>query len=194
MLPFGKKHVTISQNLGHTVEKKIVMKKILPRPHFLCTNKNVFWGPYINIDISILYLVATNFRIVPNGTGNSVNNAGLNHYKSLVAELVKNDIIPVVTLFHWDFPQTLEDVGGLMNVSFIEPFVHYARVVIAALPEVPYWITFNEPRSICLYGYAKGRLAPATQQNVYQCAYVLVKAHAEVYHMYKQEFSHYKGN
>lgn len=99
----------------------------------------------------------------------------------------------MVTLYHWDLPQPLQDEGGFMNVSLVEHFVNYARIVIEALPQVDYWITFNEPRIICLFGYETGIIAPGLQQNVYQCAYVLLKAHAEVYHMYKKEFSNYKG-
>lgn len=80
-----------------------------------------------------------------------------------------------------------------MNVSLVQHFVDYSRIMISALPDVKYWVTFNEPKSICLYGYARGILAPGTTQNIYQCAYVLLKSHAEVYHMYKHEFSHYTG-
>lgn len=111
----------------------------------------------------------------------------------MVQELLDNKIIPVVTLYHWDVPQALEDVGGLMNVTIVEHFVDYARIMISALPQVKYWVTFNEPKSICLYGYARGILAPGTTQNIYQCAYVLLKSHAETYHMYKREFPHYTG-
>lgn len=99
----------------------------------------------------------------------------------------------MATLYHWDLPQALEDVGGLMNVSLVQHFVDYSRIVIKALPQVRYWVTFNEPKSICLYGYARGILAPGTYQNIYQCAYVLLKAHAETYHMYKNEFTTYRG-
>lgn len=100
----------------------------------------------------------------------------------------------MATLYHWDLPQALQEQGGFMNVSLIKHFVDYARIVIQAFPEVDYWITFNEPRMICLYGYEYGSLAPGLKTNSYQCAYVLLKAHAEVYHMYKKEFPKSKGN
>lgn len=80
-----------------------------------------------------------------------------------------------------------------MNASIIEHFIDYSRTMISALPDVQYWVTFNEPKSICLYGYARGILAPGTQQNFYQCAYVVLKAHAEVYHLYKSKFPYYTG-
>lgn len=132
-------------------------------------------------------------RILPNGTTENINNAGIEYYKSLVRELIKNEIIPGVTLFHWDLPQALEDVGGFTNVSLVENLVDYARIVISILPEVQYWITFNEPRIFCAFGYTIGLMAPGKKGNYYQCAYVLLKAHAEIYHMYKKEFLNYNG-
>lgn len=122
-----------------------------------------------------------------------INKQGLNYYKSLVSELVENNIKPMATLYHWDLPQVLQDEGGFMNELLVNHFVNYSRIVIEALPQVDYWITFNEPRLICLYGYEYGILAPGLHENVYQCAYVLLKAHAETYHMYKSEFPNYTG-
>lgn len=45
-------------------------------------------------------------RIFPLGSG-EVNEAGLQFYDSLVDELVKNDIKPFATLFHWDSVSSL---------------------------------------------------------------------------------------
>ena len=48
---------------------------------------------------------------MPNGTrtgGNRVNQAGLDHYRKFMKDLLANGIAPVVTLYHWDLPQALQ--------------------------------------------------------------------------------------
>lgn len=102
-----------------------------------------------------------------------------------------------MTLYHWDLPQPLQDVGGWTNASLVDHFVNYARIVIKNLENVGYWVTINEPKQICVWGYGNGIHAPGTTNtgiDEYLCAYVCVKAHAATYHMYKKEFPHYKGD
>ena len=53
-------------------------------------------------------------RVFPQGTG-AVNPAGLDFYDRLVDGLVEAGISPVVTLYHWDLPQALQDQGGWAN-------------------------------------------------------------------------------
>ena len=50
-------------------------------------------------------------RVVPAGHG-VISEAGLDFYRALVDELLQHGITPVVTLYHWDLPQPLEDGGG----------------------------------------------------------------------------------
>ncbi len=50
-------------------------------------------------------------RVIPSGSG-AVNQAGLDFYSRLVDELLKHEITPVATLYHWDLPQPLQDAGG----------------------------------------------------------------------------------
>jgi len=45
-------------------------------------------------------------RIFPNGNG-KINNNGISFYNDLINELVKNDIVPIATLFHFDLLQSL---------------------------------------------------------------------------------------
>lgn len=82
------------------------------------------------------------------GRHDPVNQEGLKYYQDLVDELVKCGITPMVTLFHWDLPQSLHDrYGGFLNQEeYVKDYVHFAEIMFEALgSEVRYWITYNEP-------------------------------------------------
>jgi len=70
---------------------------------------------------------------------------GIKFYRNLVRRLIKNGIEPFVTLYHWDLPKWLDDIGGWGNPKSVEYFKCYAETMFNALPDVKYWITFNEP-------------------------------------------------
>lgn len=99
-------------------------------------------------------------RVIPDGDG-EVNRAGLDFYRSLVAELRSAGIMPVATLYHWDLPQALQDRGGWLNRAICDSFARYARVVFDSLGEgVGMWITHNEPWCAAFLGHAQGVHAP----------------------------------
>ena len=99
-------------------------------------------------------------RVLPAGRG-KVNQKGLDFYNKLVDTLLAADIIPFVTLFHWDLPQKLEDEGGWSSRSTADAFVEYADVITRSLGDrVKNWITHNEPAVVAWLGYAMGIHAP----------------------------------
>jgi len=73
------------------------------------------------------------------------NIKGIKYYQSLVWNLLEAKIEPFITLYHWDLPKWLDDIGGWGNKKSIEYFKCYAETMFKALPDVKYWITFNEP-------------------------------------------------
>ena len=104
-------------------------------------------------------------RILPKGRG-KVNQKGLDFYDRLVDGLLKADIVPFVTLFHWDLPQALEDEGGWPVRSTAEAFLEYTDVVTRALGDrVKNWITHNEPAVVAWLGYAAGIHAPGLKDH-----------------------------
>ncbi|MGO4783730.1 GH1 family beta-glucosidase [Cryobacterium sp. W22_MBD10_FK3] len=104
-------------------------------------------------------------RIQPTGRG-PVNPAGLAFYERLVDGLLARGVTPVVTLYHWDLPQALEDEGGWTNRATAYAFADYARLVGAALGDrVPIWTTLNEPWCSAFLGHGSGEHAPGRQDN-----------------------------
>ncbi|GAB3913704.1 GH1 family beta-glucosidase [Kibdelosporangium lantanae] len=99
-------------------------------------------------------------RVLPTGSG-QVNKEGLDFYDRLVDTLGEAGIAPVVTLYHWDTPQPLEDAGGWLVRDTAERFAEYAAVVGERLSDrVEMWIPLNEPMVETLFGYALGEYAP----------------------------------
>ncbi|WP_406313072.1 GH1 family beta-glucosidase [Streptosporangium sp. NBC_01639] len=99
-------------------------------------------------------------RIQPDGSG-PANPRGLDFYDRLVDGLHGAGITPIVTLYHWDLPQTLEDRGGWTNRETAERFAEYAEIVHARLGDrVETWTTLNEPWCSAFLGYASGIHAP----------------------------------
>ena len=103
-------------------------------------------------------------RITPHVTADAlgpVNEAGLAFYTRLVDELLAAGIAPVVTLYHWDLPQALEDAGGWTNRRTAHRFGEYASIVASWLgSRVSTYITLNEPWCSAFLGYGSGVHAP----------------------------------
>jgi beta-glucosidase len=99
-------------------------------------------------------------RVVPGGRGEP-DRRGLDFYSRLVDSLLERGIRPVLTLYHWDLPQELEDAGGWPNRDTAERFAEYAGAVAAALGDrVDLWTTLNEPWCAAFLGYGSGIHAP----------------------------------
>lgn len=99
-------------------------------------------------------------RVQPDGKG-PPSQDGLDFYSALVDELLRHGIEPVVTLYHWDLPQPLEDVGGWPERDTAARFADYAALVGDALGDrVRRWTTINEPWCAAMLGYASGIHAP----------------------------------
>jgi beta-glucosidase len=99
-------------------------------------------------------------RIQPDGRG-PVNPRGLDHYSRLVDSLLEAGITPVVTLYHWDLPQALQDEGGWAARDTAGAFAGFAAIAAGALGDrVHRWITLNEPWGSAAAGYRDGRVAP----------------------------------
>jgi beta-glucosidase len=105
-------------------------------------------------------------RVFPTGRG-PLESRGLDHYNRLIDTLLEYGITPVVTLYHWDLPQALEDEGGWLFRDTVERFAEYAATCFDAYGDrVRWWCTINEPWIIGLLGYLHGLHAPGVKDDV----------------------------
>jgi beta-glucosidase len=118
-------------------------------------------------------------RVLPAGRG-TVNAPGLGFYDRLVDALLAEGIQPLITLYHWDLPAALDDLGGWLNPDIANWFADYARVLFRALGDrVPMWTTLNEPWVVTDGGYLRGALAPG-HRNLFEApiaSHNLLRAH-----------------
>jgi beta-glucosidase len=99
-------------------------------------------------------------RIQPTGAGGP-NTKGLDFYGRLIDALLAAGIRPLVTLYHWDLPQALEDRGGWPNRETASRFVDYVEIAGRTFGDrVGDWALFNEPIAFTSKGYLDGVHAP----------------------------------
>jgi beta-glucosidase len=126
-------------------------------------------------------------RVLPQGTG-PVNAAGLAFYDRLVDALLAKNIQPMVTLYHWDLPEALDNRGGWLNRDIAGWFADYAQVIFKALDDrVKLWTTFNEPWVVTDGGYLYGVLAPghANRFEAPLASHYLMLAHGAAVQAYR---------
>ena len=119
-------------------------------------------------------------RLLPAGRG-EVNEAGVQFYSDLIDELLAHNIEPMITLYHWDLPQALQDEGGWEARTTAEAFAEYARLCYARFgSRVKLWATFNETIVFIGHGYINGLHPPAVRdpaRAIQACHHVFI-AHA----------------
>lgn len=126
-------------------------------------------------------------RIIPDGTG-EVNREGVAHYRALLKELHDAGITPMVTLYHWDLPQALQERGGWENRDTVEQFDRYAQVCFEEFGDlVPHWCTINEPSCVSLEGNLYGNHAPGKRElgTALTVAHNVLLAHGRAVERYR---------
>lgn len=119
-------------------------------------------------------------RILPEGIG-KVNQKGIDFYNSLINKLIENNIIPYITLYHWDLPLALNAKGGWLNPEIADWFSLYAKIVATNFSDrVKHFITINEPQVISHHGYKIGEHAPGYKlpdRDVLYVCHNILRAH-----------------
>lgn len=133
-------------------------------------------------------------RIFPEGKG-KVNPKGLAFYDRLIDKLLEKGIKPAITLYHWDLPQKLEDIGGWLNRDVAKYFSDYASFLFYKFGDrVDLWITLNEPWVNAFLGYGWGVHAPGKRdmKGAFIASHNFLLAHGYAVQIYKEEG--YKGS
>ena len=118
-------------------------------------------------------------RVQPDGKG-ALNAKGLDFYRRLLEGLARRGIEPMVTLYHWDLPQALDDEGGWLARDTASRFADYAAGMVEELGDLArMWITLNEPWCSAFLGYYEGRFAPGHRDydEAYTAVHHLLLAH-----------------
>lgn len=139
-------------------------------------------------------------RILPNGRL-PLNPKGVEFYNNLINELLKKNIIPFVTLFHWDLPQTLQDeYNGFISPKIVKDFENYAELCFKLFGDrVKHWITFNEPFITSSSGYYEGTNPPqrcrdrkrckeGSDLEIYLATHYQILSHAKASDIYKKKY------
>src|SRR5258708_5990767 len=104
-------------------------------------------------------------RLYPEGRG-PLNRKGLDFYHRLIDGVLAEGITPWITMFHWDLPQALEDVGGWRSRDILAAFEIYAETLVKAYGDrVKNWITLNEILCFTKLGYGEGVKAPGARES-----------------------------
>ncbi|XP_013165732.1 PREDICTED: myrosinase 1-like [Papilio xuthus] len=131
-------------------------------------------------------------RLLPTGTSERISEDGKAYYNNLINGLLEKGIQPVVTLYHWDLPQRLQDLGGWANPYIVDWFADYARIAYKLFGDrVKTWVTINEPIVVCDVAYNTGQFAPGIKDPEfasYLCNKNILLAHAKAWRIYDEEF------
>jgi beta-glucosidase len=110
------------------------------------------------------YRFSTSWARLYSETPGKFNQKGLDFYKRLVDKLLEQGIDPMLTIYHWDLPQALQEKGGWENRDIIKYFREYSSFLYEEFGDVvKKWITHNEPWVVTYLGYGNGEHAPGIQ-------------------------------
>ena len=99
-------------------------------------------------------------RVMPDGRG-AVNAQGLDFYDRLVDGMLARGLRPALTLYHWELPSALADLGGWRNRDIAGWFADYAQVLCERIGD-RIWSAapINEPWCVGWLSHFLGHHAP----------------------------------
>lgn len=118
-------------------------------------------------------------RVQPDGRG-EWNQQGLEFYDRLISGLEQRGIAAYLTLYHWDLPQALQDIGGWANRETAILFASYAREIAKRYGNrVTSIATHNEPWVVAMLGHDTGIFAPGIKdrKSAMQVSHHLLLSH-----------------
>lgn len=99
-------------------------------------------------------------RVLPEGRG-TPNPEGLDFYDRLTDAMLERGLKPCVTLYHWELPQALADMGGWRNGDIAKWFGDYTHVIMSRIGDRMYSAApINEPWCVGWLSHFLGHHAP----------------------------------
>lgn len=129
-------------------------------------------------------------RLVKDFETGEIDEDGARFYNDVIDECIKNDIVPFMTLHHFDLPIELyKKYGGWESKHVVDLFVKFAKKAFELYSDrVKYWVTFNEPIVIVegqyLYGFHYPKVVDG--KKAVQVIYNLNLASAKAIKEYKE--------
>lgn len=118
------------------------------------------------------------------------NKQAVEFYNNYFDELIANDIMPIVNLYHFDMPQQLmEEYGGFESKHVVDLFVKYAQVCFELFgSKIKKFLVFNEPIVPVEFGYFYDAHVPnkVDPKLGIQVAYNSMLAQARVINLYRK--------
>ncbi len=131
-------------------------------------------------------------RIIKNIKGD-INPEGIKFYSDLIDELIKHNIEPIVTIFHFDTPSFIEEIGGLDSSEFSNIFELYSKVLFENYgSKVKYWLTINELNMFAFVGQVIGVISEKSKSTKWQIMHNLNVAQAKAIRLCKKMLPHAK--
>lgn len=113
---------------------------------------------------------------------------GVQYYNKVIDDLLSCDVSPMVTLYHFDLPQALQERGGWKASAVAAVFDNYARFCFQTFGDrVKLWLTVNEPYVCAKLGHEDGVHAPGLKEagtTAYVVAHNMLRAHVLAWHSY----------
>ena len=155
-------------------------------------NTSTFYANYKD-DIKLLKEVGNNSfrpsiqwsRLMPNGV---LNQKAVEFYNNVIDELIAHDIEPIINLFHFDMPMSMQEKGGWENREVVDAYVEYVTTCFKLFGDrVKNWMTFNEPIVPVEGGYLYDFHYPKVRdgKRAVQVAFHTILANAKAIKAYK---------
>ena len=120
-------------------------------------------------------------RVLPEGRG-QVNQDGLDFYDRLVDAMLKRGLKPFQTLYHWEMPSALADLGGWTNPDVAHWFADFTEIITNRIGDRVHAIaTLNEPWCVAFLSHFLGHHAPGLRdiRATARAMHHVMKAHGK---------------
>ena len=111
-------------------------------------------------------------RVMPEGRG-PVNQEGLDFYDRLVDGMLARGLKPMATLYHWELPAALSDLGGWTNPDIAHWLADFTTVVMERIGDRVFSAApINEPWCVAWLSHFLGLQAPGVR-NIRSAAHAM---------------------